>query len=256
MIAAILLLLPALSAAPAMKPLPGQVLEITAGNFFFQAPATARPGLTTIRLRSVLGGHQINLYRLEGGHSVSDLVAASTAKQPTPWAIDLGGPAFPAPKGTVNATYILEPGTYAILCAVHDKRDGKRHYQKGMFSQLVVSGKRVPGKLPTADITVSELDYSWKFSKPVSAGRHTLMVVNAGKEFHELKFMRVLPGHSIAQSLAWKPGDAPVDEEFATVTTMAPGVAVTTTIDFPRGDYTIFCVPQLKHGMMQGMTVR
>jgi hypothetical protein len=245
-----------LSMLSAKPNLPGQIIDIKAGPYFFQAPATARPGLTTIRLSSVLGGHQLNLYRLEGGHTVSELVAALTAKQPTPWAVEMGGPAFPHPGGTVNATYILEPGKYAMLCAVRDRKDGKPHYQKGMFSELNVSGPRVPGKLPTPDITVTEVEYSWKFSKPIAAGRHVLRVINAGKEYHELKFFRVLPGHTSAQSIAWKRGQPRVDEEFATVTSMAPGVSVLTTIDFPAGEYTLWCVPQMKHGMMLAMTVK
>ncbi|MDQ6718369.1 MAG: hypothetical protein M3Z17_08505, partial [Gemmatimonadota bacterium] len=89
----------------------------------------------------------------------------------------------------------------------------------------------------------------------VTAGRHVVKVTNAGKEFHELKFLRVLPGHTAAQSLAWKRGEPAVDEEFATMTVMAPGVTVLTTIDFPAGEYTLFCVPQIKHGMMQAMIV-
>jgi hypothetical protein len=256
MIPTFFLVLLALLPRPSAPPLPGQIIDIKAGPYFFQAPATARPGLTTIRLSSVLGGHQLNLYRLEGGHTVGEFVAALTAKQPTPWAKEMGGPAFPPKGGTVNATYILEPGKYAMLCAVHDPKDGKRHYQKGMFSELKVSGRRVPGKLPTPDVTITEVEYTWNFSKPITSGRRVLRVVNAGKKFHELKFFRVLPGHTAAQAIAWKRGEPRVDEEFATVTVMAPGVSVITTIDFPPGDYTLWCVPQIRHGMMLALAVK
>lgn len=236
--------------------LPGQVIDITAGDFFFQAPATASPGLTTIRFRSLMHGHQFDVYRLERGHTVTEFVNASAANQPTPWATELGGAGFPPPKGTINATYLLEPGKYAILCSVHDAKDGKRHYQKGMYSEITVIGKRVTGMLPTPDITVTEVDYAWRFSRPVAAGRHVLRVINAGKEYHEFKILRVLPGHTAAQSLAWKPGQPPVDTEFFTVTAMGPGVSVLSTVDIPAGQYTIFCVPQMKHGMMQALIVR
>jgi plastocyanin len=236
---------------------PGQIIEVTAGNYFFQMPATARPGLTTIRMRAVgPGGHLIDLYRLDGGHTASEFVAASAAKQPTPWAKQLGGPGFPSPGKTANATYILEPGKYAIICTVHDPKDNKPHYTKGMYSELTVAGPRVPGKLPTPDITVTEVEYKWSFSRPITSGRHILRVTNAGHEIHEMKFVRVLPGHTIAESVAWRRGQPRVDEEFATVTPMEPGVSIITTIDFPRGDYTVWCVPQMKHGMMQTLSVR
>lgn len=239
----------------AARVLPGQVIDITADNFFFRAPATARPGLTTIRLHSPHGGHQFELYRLDDGHSANDLVNASTAKTPTPWAKEIGGAGFPPAGGTVNATYILEPGKYAILCAVHDKKDGLRHYQKGMFTELTVAGRRVSGKLPTPDITVTEVDYKWNFSKPVTAGPHVLLVMNDGTVAHELKILRVLPGHTFAQVRAWKQGQPRVHEQFATVATMSPGVSVITSMNFRPGDYLLWCVPQVKKGMIQTLTV-
>jgi hypothetical protein len=231
--------------------LPGQILDITADNFFIRAPATARPGLTTIRLTSPHGGHQFELYRLDQGHSASDLVAALTADKSPAWATELGGAGFPPKGGTVNASYVLEPGKYAIVCAVHDNTDGLRHYQKGMFTELTVAGRRVPGKLPTPDVTVSEVEYKWNFSKPLTAGRHVLKVTNDGSQVHEMKIVRVLPGHTYAEVKAWKRGQPRVDEPYATVTVMSPGVSVITSVNFKRGDYVLFCIPQMKNGMMQ-----
>ncbi|MGI8402843.1 MAG: hypothetical protein ACR2NS_14745 [Gemmatimonadaceae bacterium] len=240
------------STSPAI---PGQVIDITAGDFFFRSPTTARPGLTTIRLRSPHGGHQFELFRLDDGHGVIDLVNAMTAKKPTPWAKEMGGAGFPPIGGTVNASYILEVGTYAILCEVHDKKDGKRHYQKGMFTELKIAGKRVAGKLPPPEITVTEVDNKWNFSKPITAGPHVVLVTNAGTVAHELKILRILPGLSFAEAKAWKPGQPRTDEQFATVTTMSPGVSVITSINFRPGKYLLWCVPQVKKGMIQELTV-
>jgi plastocyanin len=236
--------------------LPGQVIDINGGKYFFQAPATVRPGLTTIRFRSLDTGHQLNLYRLEGGHTVADLVRAFSAKEPTPWAVELGGPGFPPPGGSANASYILEPGGYAILCSVHDTKDGTSHYQKGMYGEFTAAGRRVKGALPKADIVVTEIDNAWKFSRPITAGRQVLRVTNAGRNYHELKILRVLPGFTGARALAWHRGLPRADEQFATVTTMAPGVSVITTIDFTAGEYVLFCIPQITNGMKQAITVR
>ena len=235
--------------------LPGQILDITEDNFFIRAPATARPGLTTVRLSSPHGGHQFELYRLDGGHSVTDLVTALAADKSPSWAKELGGAGYPPAGGTVNASYILEPGKYAILCAVHDKKDGLRHYQKGMFSEFRVSGPRVAGALPNPDIIVREVDYKWNFSRPLTAGSHVLRVTNDGTHVHEMKILRVLPGHTYGEVKAWKPGQPRIDETFATVTTMSPGVSVITSIDFKRGDYVLWCVPQVKHGMTQPLRI-
>ena len=240
------------STSPAM---PGQVIDITADNFFFRSPRTARPGLTTIRLRSPHGGHQFELYRLDDSHGVIDLVNAMTAKKPMPWAKEMGGAGFPPTGGTVNARYILEAGTYAILCAVNDKKDGKQHYQKGMFTELKVAGRRVAGELPAPEITVTEVDNKWNFSKPITAGPHVMLVTNAGTVPHELKILRILPGHTFAEARAWKPGQPRTDKPFGTVTTMTPGVSVTTSINFEPGNYLLWCVPQMKKGMIQELTI-
>jgi hypothetical protein len=37
--------------------LPGHVVDLVAGDFFFRAPDTIPPGLTTFRLRALQGGH-------------------------------------------------------------------------------------------------------------------------------------------------------------------------------------------------------
>ncbi|MDQ6888074.1 MAG: hypothetical protein M3068_12415 [Gemmatimonadota bacterium] len=237
--------------------MPGQIIDVVADNYFFRAPATARAGLTTFRLRSPHGGHELRVIRLDSSHTVTDLVNALRAKTPTPWATELGGPAFPRVGGTANATMVLEPGRYALLCEVHDK-DGFRHYQKGMFTQLSVGrGRRVPGRLPSPDIQVKMVEYAYHFSAPVIAGRHILRVTNAGSVYHEFKIVRVLPGFTAAQALAWKPGSGTPrpDVDFATLSSVGPGVSVLTTIDFPAGDYLIVCVPQIEHGMMQTLRV-
>ncbi len=247
----------AASAQASPARLPGQIIDVVADNFFFRAPATARAGLTTFRLRSPHGGHELRVVRLDSAHTVTDLVKALSADVPTPWATSLGGPAFPSPRGTSNATFVLEPGRYAFLCYVHAK-DGMRHFQKGMFTELLVGGgRRVAGKLPSPDILVSMVDYEYHFSVPVTSGRHTLRVTNAGSVYHEFKIRRVLPGFTEAQALAWKPksGQPRPDDDFATVTSIEPGVSVTTTIDFPSGNYIVLCVPQFKHGMMQALHV-
>ncbi|MBA3646586.1 MAG: hypothetical protein H0W63_10470 [Gemmatimonadaceae bacterium] len=244
------------SVPPSPSPkLPGQILDVTMDNYFFRAPATARPGLTTIRVHSPHDGHQLDVYRLDDGHSVSDLVNALASNAPTPWAKEMGGVGFPLKGGTVNATYIFEAGQYAFICAVHVPMTNKRHYQLGMYTEVKVSGLRVPGSLPTPDISVSETEYRWSFSKPITAGVHVLRVTNDGKAFHEMKILQMLPGHTVAEARAWKRGQPRVDVPYATVTVMAPGTSVLTTTDFPPGEYLLFCVPQVKHGMSQPLIV-
>lgn len=237
--------------------LPGQVIDVVADSFFFRAPATVRAGLTTFRLHSPHGGHEMQVIRLNGGHTIMDLVNALRADAPTPWATKLGAPSFPPPGGATNATFVLEPGRYALLCFIHAS-DGQRHYQKGMFTALsVLHGQRVRGKLPSPDIVVTMSDNAYRFSVPVTAGRHIIRVVNAGTGVHEFKIFRVLPGFTTAQALAWKPGsrEPRPDENFGSLNSIEPGVSMITTMTFPPGDYIVLCVLQLKHGMVQTLHV-
>ena len=41
---------------------------------------------------------------------------------------------------------------------------------------------------------------------PLTAGSHVLRVTNDGKHAHEMKILRVLPGHTYDEVKAWKPG--------------------------------------------------
>lgn len=121
----------------------------------------------------------------------------------------------------------------------------------------VSNDRRAAGALPAPDIVVTMKDYTWTFSRPITAGRHVLRITNAGAAIHELKFRRVLPGFTTAESIAWTPasGAPPADVDLASVTAVKPGVSVITTIDLPPGDYTLWCVLQRKHGMVQSLHV-
>src|ERR1051326_7963375 len=73
----LLLLLPLLAGLPPHPAtLPGNVVDIVAGDFYFRAPDTIPAGLTTLRLRVLQGGHIAVLLRLDSGYTASDLLRA------------------------------------------------------------------------------------------------------------------------------------------------------------------------------------
>ncbi|MEO7455872.1 MAG: hypothetical protein ABIY52_06395 [Gemmatimonadaceae bacterium] len=236
--------------------LPGQVIDVVGDNYFFRAPSTIRPGLTTFRFSSPHGGHELMVYRLDSGYTASDLVKALAEDAP-PHGRKLGGPAFPRIGGSMNATYVLDPGQYVLLCFSTERGDTLRHFQKGMFSALTVVGRRVAGRLPAPDLEISLDEYHFTFSRPLVAGRHVMRVANTGNATHELKFLRVLPGHTTEQSINWKRGEPPVDEQFGAITSVDPGMSIITTMDFPPGDYVVICVLQTRKGhvMREGLHV-
>ena len=234
-------------------PLPGNVVDITAGDYFLRAPDTLPAGLTTFRLRVLQGGHAAWIIKLPVGHRASELVAPAAASQPPAWATNLGGPGFPPDKGTTNATLVLEAGEYALICYVQSA--GKAHAQLGMMHAFVVrpaaDAKQISRALPAPDVAVTMVDHDFRFSRPVHAGRQVVRIENAGHAMHEFKLLRVLPGHTGRESLAWTPAakTPPPDEDAGTAATLAPGGAITMIFDLRAGEYTVFCVPQMSHGM-------
>ena len=188
------------------------------------------------------------------GHSVTDLVTALAADKSPSWAKELGGAGYPPAGGTVNASYILEPAVRDPLRSARQKRRTSA-LSEGMFSEFRVSGPRVAGALPNPDIIVREVDYKWNVSRPVTAGSHVLRVTNDGTHVHEMKILRVLPGHTYGEVKAWKPGQPRIDETFATVTTMSPGVSVITSIDFQARRLCPLVRAPSKHGMTQPLRI-
>jgi len=75
------------------------VVTVTTVDYAFQAPDTIAAGRTTLRL--VNNGkdfHHIWLIKLEGGHTLPELVEATKTQGPLPkWAVDVGGPNSPMP---------------------------------------------------------------------------------------------------------------------------------------------------------------
>ena len=234
--------------------LPGNVVDVVAGNFYLRAPDTIPAGLTTLRLRVEQGGHIAVLVRLDSGHTATDLLRSRREGHPRPtWMHFIGGPGFPPPGGTANATAVLTPGNYVLICDVAD-RDGVRHFEKGMFHPLVVrAGTTSRQRLPTADVTVSMRDYNFAFSRPLRAGDRVLRIVNRGTVMHEFRVAHVLPGHTGKESLAWNPASKTPrpDEDATAIVGVMPGAELMTTVPLTAGEYVVFCVPQISHGMIQ-----
>jgi hypothetical protein len=243
-------------AALASPTLPGNVVDVVAGDYYITAPDSTPAGLTTLRLRTASGGHGLWLVRLPAGKTLSDFVADSKEHDVPPWAQYQGGPGFPATGQTANATYLLDAGNYLLVCFVRGD-DGVSHAKKGMIHPLVVTPHENARPLPAAAITVTQTEYKFTFSKPLTAGPHLVRVRNAGTVGHEFRISRVLPGHTVEEAIKWDPasGKPRLDEDYGGLTTLPAGTTLLTTLDLPPGQYLLFCVPQFEHGMFQPLTI-
>jgi plastocyanin len=243
-------------------------VNITARDYAFDAPAKVSAGVTTMHL--VNQGkelHHAQLVRLEDGKTIEDVARAVKNPGPPPsWVKFVGGPNAVPPGGKANATSVLEPGNYAYLCFVFGT-DGVIHAAKGMMQPFEVTGE-VPAatELPPATVIIEMADYTFEPSKPLTPGRHTIRVENAGPQPHELALLKLAPGKTVEDFAHWAEGGMkgqPPAEPVGGVVFLDKGKSGTFTAELTRGEYGLICFvpdakdgkPHLAHGMMKTIKV-
>ena len=232
----------------AQSPLPGNVVDVKATEFFFEAPDSIPSGLTTFRLTqagmaaeralagkkgrelvadqgdNTRGLHMLWVVRLDEGKTVADLSAAAHAGEAAPWKRIIGGPAFAPPPRTTNATLNLEPGTYALVCYIGSAREDRKrfHLLHGMVRQLVVTPSTAALAPPVQADVVARISAEGvvEFSTPIRSGRQTIEVRNEMSREREFVFIRDGVGAGGLSSAR-------------------NGTTIFTTIDFEPGDYIV-----------------
>lgn len=242
---------------------------VTAHDYGFDAPAKIPAGATTVHL--VNGGkelHQAQLIKLEDGKTVNDLVKALKTPGPPPsWIKFVGGPNGIAPGQEAHATSVLAPGRYAYVCFI-PSLDGVMHAAKGMIRPFEVTGPATvaPAELPSADITIKLTDYTFEPSQPLTPGRHTIVVENAGPQPHELVLLKLPPGKKAEDFGAWAESGMkgpPPAEPLGGVGFLDKGSRASFTAELTAGEYGFICFvpdsrdgkPHLAHGMMKTIKV-
>jgi len=249
------------------------VVTVTTVDYAFQAPDTIAAGRTTLRL--VNNGkdfHHIWLIKLEGGHTLPELVEATKKQGPMPkWAVDVGGPNSPMPGGESSATLDLEPGKYVMVCVIPAMTDGQPHFMKGMVKEITVAARRgveQAGKVavPAPDVTMTLDDYSFTTSSPITTATKTIRIRNAAAQSHEVVIMKLDAGVTPEQFLQAleKPQGPPPGKILGGVTGIARGHTIDLTASFTPGDYTLLCFvpdakdgkPHIAHGMVKNFSVK
>ncbi len=243
------------------------VVTITAKDFSFDAPARLPAGITVVRI--VNQGremHQVAFVRLTGGKTAADLAASMKQPGPPPaWAISAGGPNAAVPGASAEATVTLEPGNYVLLCEIPSS-DQVPHMMKGMVSPLLVTAEsNGVSSEPQSDITLSLSDYTFSLSSPIASGAHTIRVENHGLQDHETVLIRLAPGKTAKDMLAWvdKQVGPPPGVPLGGNTGIATGAHTFFTSDFTPGRYALMCFlpdmrdgkPHVVHGMVKEFTV-
>ncbi len=249
------------------RPVPAHEVAITSTDFSYVLPDTVPAGLARIRL--VNNGkehHHAQLARLHPGHTVAELREGLASGGPLPsWVTFVGGPGGPPPGQASEVHVLLEPGPHAVICFV-ESADGVPHLAKGMIREItVVPGASGAQPQPRADARMILKDYGFALTPSLAAGRRTIKVENSGPQPHEVVFVRLQPGRTAADVLAWfktKAGPPPGEPWGGTVA-LQTGEVNYVTADFPSGEYALLCfVPDagdgrrhVAHGMVSQITV-
>lgn len=252
------------------------IVTLIATDYDFQTPDTLPAGWTTFHLVNNGGQpHMAQLIQLQSGMMLEDFLKAYTeafrTSGPRPeWARRLGGPTVTAPQDTGNATLFLEPGNYVWIC-LYNIPDGIPHVVgHGMAQPFLVeaaSGARSPSP-PAADIVMRLTEYAFTLSAPLTAGRHTIRVTNAGAESHEVGVLKLARGKTLSDFQAWmqQPGEGALENTARIaggVTSLAPNADAYFEVDITPGEYVLLCLvtapdgrSHVEHGMIQQIGVR
>jgi uncharacterized cupredoxin-like copper-binding protein len=261
------------AAAAATAAAPNEV-TITASEYAFAAPDQIPAGWTKFNLvDSGKQPHHATLFKLTGGKTFQDaadsLKVMKPGAPPPSWVVPLGGPNAVDPGGSGNAIVNLEAGNYMLICFLPDPT-GAPHFTHGMMKGLTVTpATNTAGAAPAADITVTMTDYKFDWSKPLTAGTHTIEVKTAANaQPHEIQVFRLAPGKSQKDLTDWlgamiqgklTANTPPPASLIGGIAGMASGPTQYFTADFPAGDYVVMCFvedandhkPHFMHGMIQ-----
>ncbi|MEP7176741.1 MAG: hypothetical protein ABI860_09335 [Gemmatimonadales bacterium] len=261
---------PAAEAAPPTTAAPDdQPVTVTAGDYSMDLPASIPAGNVTLRL--VNHGkelHQGQIVRIEDGKTVEDVKEALKSDGPPPaWLKFVGGPNGSAPGQETSSISSLEPGHYAMLCLIPSP-DGVSHLAKGMIKGFEVTASTgAAAALPVATDTIRLVEYGFDATRPLSPGRHTILVENGGAQAHELVLLRLAPGKSVKDFATWATAGGmqgpPPAMPMGGVAVMDRNERGVFSVDLGPGNYGLICfVPDakdgklhLQHGMMKQITV-
>jgi len=227
---------------------PRQAAVFIAKDYAFEGPDRIPAGLVSLQV--VNRGtdlHHVQLVRLKDGRSAQDFaqaVKAEPSRLPA-WAEFFGGPNAVEPGQSTEALLRLAPGSYVITCIIPDRK-GVPHVALGMHRPVAVAvvHPQEGGREPSADLVIDQVDFGFSLPKPMTAGRHTVRVVNKGTQVHEVVVVRLAPGATLPQFLAaLGPGASgpPPGHLLGGITGLEPQGTGFITEDWTPGRYGFLC---------------
>ena len=226
------------------------LVSYDAFEYGFRGPDQFEAGMLTLQVVDTgKESHQMQLIKLEGGHTAAEFAAAVKAvpRQVPAWARVMGGPNGVVAGTRSHSVQKVEPGDYVLVCWMPDSK-GAAHLTLGMTKSITVT----PGTAKiqpeiTPDATITLVDFQYKLSKPIAAGHRTIEVVNNGQQVHETLVV-LLPAKgsvkAFGESLApGKPSpSSSLGKPVGGIVGLAPGDRALFHMDFRPGHYGLLCL--------------
>ena len=183
-------------------------VEVVGSDYAFQIPRELPPGPTTFHFRN--NGkvyHEVAIIMLKPGVTIEQFVQAVKDQRPVAPITDAPiGILFAAPgkRSTSGLSTELLPGRqYAVWCNFRDTTTAPRHFEMGMYSVINVGAERAQGSPASVKAdTIVATDYSFRYPRTLSPGRHTLVFRNEGKVLHEVNIILPKKGVTFEQMFA------------------------------------------------------
>lgn len=240
-----------------------------AHDYGFAGPDHIPAGVTTLQVvNRGQDPHHVQLLKLLQGKTAADFRAAIKANPAgfPKWIKFVGGPNAVLPGSESVATMILSEGEYLLICLIPNKA-GVPHVALGMEKPLSVKGaKPTLVSEPKAGVTITLADFRFTQSQPITAGSHTIQVINHGTQPHEVVLLKLDPGASAKDfGAAFEPGASglPPGKPVGGVVGIETGEHAYFNARFEPGRYGLICFfpdpttgkPHFAQGMTSEFTV-
>jgi hypothetical protein len=271
-----------------------QVVEITAIDYAFQAPATVPAGWNTIRFTNDgAEPHFVFMSRLPEGTTLADYeteasgafsrgwealrdgnaseeeALAMIMESLPAWFADLrmvGGPGLVAPGLTSEVVFHLEPGSYVLECYMKTA-DGEIHYMDGMTRPMEVTDSRSEAAPPDPDIRITLTNEGMGVAGDLTAGRRVVAVhakenpeVGFGHSAHLARLDAETDIDDVVQWMNWLAVDglrSPAPVPFiGGIHAMPTGETAYFTVDLEPGRYLLISEATARMGMVHEFRVR